>query len=218
MRIKEKVEQAALTAGKPVDAVRIVVASKYSQDISELIALKHSGAEAFGENRLQSLEDKHREALSAGETLKWHFIGHIQSNKVKKIVWMADLIHSVDSVKIAGLIDREANSAGKIQKILLQLKVSAETSKTGFTKDEIGAACGKIVKMANMEVDGLMVIPPMVSPDELVPHFRLASNTLTELQSLYNVGGTLSMGMSGDFELAIQEGSNMVRVGSAIWR
>lgn len=216
--IKERIKQAAVRANKPADSVEIIVASKYTDDIEELAALEKLGVTAFGENRLQSLEGKHNDSLQAGLQLKWHFIGHIQSNKARRVVQLVDLIQSVDSIKVAEIINGHAAAIDKRQKVLLQLKVSDEPAKTGFTLDEISDACAAVTKLANLSVAGLMVIPPIVTAQELISLFRLASNTLTKLQSLYNIGDTLSMGMSGDFELAIQEGANMVRIGSAIWR
>lgn len=218
LAIKQKIEAAAREADRTADAVKIVVASKYSTSVEELLALSDIGVEAFGENRLQSLEDKYYQTQELGKNLNWHFIGHLQSNKVKKAVSIVELIQSVDSLKIASIIDQSARDIGKKQKILLQLKVSKEVSKTGFSDEDIISVCKDITQLKNIQVQGIMTIPPMVDRGELAKLFKFASGTLSKLQSLYNIGDTLSMGMSGDYELAIKEGANMVRIGSAIWR
>jgi len=177
---------------------------------------------------LDIAESKIQEALPKFEVLsndlkciKKHFIGHLQSNKAKKAVLNFDMIQSLDSIDLANDINRHAKDINKIQKCLIELKVSQEETKTGASKEKVVEIYNHCVSnCSNILICGIMTIAPYFEDKELVrPYFKLAYNTFKNIQKLRNDSNfnILSMGMSDDFEIAIQEGSNMVRVGTAIF-
>lgn len=218
MAVRDEINQAAQKTSRRFENIKIVVASKYISSLEELAFINSLGIEALGENRQQDLSAKRDLLLSAGVNATWHFIGHLQSNKARKIVRVAELIQSVDSLKIAEKINKYAAEAEKQQRILLQLKLTDEPPKTGILPNKIDIICRKIAKMPNIKIDGLMAIAPHAATEEIRTLFKKARNTLINLQSLYNIGDILSLGMTNDYIVAIEEGSNMVRIGSAIWR
>ncbi len=178
-----------------------------------------AGATIIGESRVQEFEDKYEELLPCEK----HFIGHLQTNKVKKVVQFFDLIQSVDSLKLIRDIDRKANAIDKVQKVFLQVNIGKEPQKYGFGLDEIEVAISEIRLLKNVQVGGLMCIPPFVSPEETRSYFKRMKVLFDELKQ-ENSGNQdnidiqeLSMGMSGDYKIAIEEGATMVRVGSAIF-
>lgn len=173
-------------------------------------------------------ESKIQEALPKFEVLSntlnginKHFIGHLQSNKAKKAVLNFDLIQSLDSIDLANDINRHAKDIGKVQKCLIELKVSQEETKTGASKEKVVEIYNHCISNCpNISICGIMTIAPYFEDKELVrPYFKLAYNVFENIQKIKNDSNfnILSMGMSDDFEIAIQEGSNMVRVGTAIF-
>ncbi|WP_292467423.1 YggS family pyridoxal phosphate-dependent enzyme [Methanolobus sp.] len=175
-----------------------------------------AGATIIGENRIQEFEDKCDYLLPC----KKHFIGHLQTNKTKKVVELFDLIQSVDSLKLAHEIDQKAREAGKVLDVYVQINIGSEPQKYGFGLDEIKQTIKKVQTLENIQVTGLMCIPPYVSPEEARLYFRKMKTLFDELQQ-ENAGNIniqeLSMGMSGDYQVAIEEGATMVRIGSAIF-
>jgi pyridoxal phosphate enzyme (YggS family) len=175
-----------------------------------------AGATIIGENRIQEFEDKCDYLLPC----KKHFIGHLQTNKTKKVVELFDLIQSVDSLKLAHEIDQKAREAGKVLDVYLQINIGSEPQKYGFGLDEIKQTIKKVQTLENIQVTGLMCIPPYVSPEEARLYFKKMKTLFDELQQ-ENAGNIniqeLSMGMSGDYQVAIEEGATMVRIGSAIF-
>ncbi|AAM03937.1 YggS family pyridoxal phosphate-dependent enzyme [Methanosarcina acetivorans] len=175
-----------------------------------------AGAPIIGENRVQEYEDKRDDILPC-ET---HLIGHLQTNKVKKAVHLFDVIQSIDSMKIIRDIDRRARDIGKVQKVYLQVNIGNEPQKYGFGPDEIKNAITEIRSLRNVRVEGLMCIPPFVPPEQTRPYFKKMKALFDEMkqENRDNIDiRTLSMGMSGDYRIAIEEGATMVRVGSAIF-
>ena len=178
-----------------------------------------AGATIIGENRVQEFEDKRDDILPCER----HLIGHLQSNKVKKAVDMFDVIQSVDSLKLIRDIDKKARDIGKVQQVFLQVNIGDEPQKSGFALDEIAQAMEDIRPLENVQVKGLMCIPPFVSPEETRSYFRKMKSLFNRLQQECNEADNnidireLSMGMSGDYRVAIEEGATMVRVGSAIF-
>ena len=169
-----------------------------------------AGLTTFGENKVQ--EAKAKIPLVSGRA-RWHFIGHLQSNKVRDAVQLFDVIHSVDSVKLAEEIDKWAERAGKTQPILLELNLAGEASKHGMKPEDVTDALARISQLPRLEVRGLMTVPPYVEdPEKVRPYFR-------QLRVLRDQLGLreLSMGMSHDFEMAVEEGATIVRIGSAIF-
>ncbi len=175
-----------------------------------------AGATIIGENRVQEYEDKCADILPC-ET---HLIGHLQTNKVKKAVDLFNLIQSVDSLKLIRNINRRAGDIDKVQKVFLQVNIGNESQKYGFGPDEVKRAINEIHSLGNVRVEGLMCIPPFLPPEQTRPYFRKMKTLFDEMkqENRDNIDiRELSMGMSGDYRVAIEEGATMVRVGSAIF-
>jgi hypothetical protein len=175
-----------------------------------------AGAAIIGENRVQEYEDKREEILPC-ET---HLIGHLQTNKVKKAVEFFDVIQSVDSMKVINNIDGRARDIDKLQRVFLQVNIGNEPQKHGFRLDRIKEVIKEIRSLQNIRVEGLMCIPPFVPAEQTRPYFRKMKALFDEMKQ-ENRGNIdiqeLSMGMSNDYMVAIEEGTTMVRVGSAIF-
>lgn len=175
-----------------------------------------AGATIIGENRVQEYEDKRDDILPC-ET---HLTGHLQTNKVKKAVHLFDVIQSIDSLKLIRNIDRRARDIGKVQRVYLQVNIGNEPQKYGFRPDELKNAITEIRSLRNVRVEGLMCIPPFVPPEQTRSYFRKMKALFDEMkqENRDNIDiRTLSMGMSSDYRIAIEEGATMVRVGSAIF-
>lgn len=184
-----------------------------SERINEAI---RAGARIIGENRVQEYEDKCEDILPC-ET---HLIGHLQTNKVKKAVDLFDLIQSIDSLKVIRNVNGKAGDIDKIQKVFLQVNIGNEPQKYGFGLDEIKKVITEIRSLRNVRVEGLMCIPPFLPPEQTRPYFRKMKVLFDEMkqENRDNIDiRELSMGMSGDYRIAIEEGATMVRVGSAIF-
>ncbi|ATU08845.1 YggS family pyridoxal phosphate-dependent enzyme [Methanohalophilus portucalensis] len=175
-----------------------------------------AGAAIIGENRVQEYEDKRKEILPC-ET---HLIGHLQTNKVKKAVEFFDVIQSVDSMKVINNIDSRAGDIDKVQRVFLQVNIGNEPQKHGFRLDRIEEVINEIRSLQNIRVEGLMCIPPFVPAEQTRPYFQKMKALFDEMKQ-ENRGNIdiqeLSMGMSNDYMVAIEEGATMVRVGSAIF-
>jgi pyridoxal phosphate enzyme (YggS family) len=178
-----------------------------------------AGVTILGENYVQEARDKFKALVQY--PVSWHFIGHLQSNKAKYAVRLFDLIHSVDSLKLARELDRQAAKVGKIQQILVQVNISGEDTKSGISSEEAPRLIAEISQMQNLAVKGLMTMPPyFYQPQKVQPFFAALRELRDRIrdQSLPNVSlDELSMGMTGDFEVAIKEGATLVRIGTAIF-
>ena len=187
-----------------------------AQRVREAVA---AGLPACGENRVQELRDKN--ALGAYEGSELHFIGTLQKNKVKYLVGVVKLIHSVDSVELMQAIDKQAQKLGIIQDILIEINTGGESTKSGLAPEELSNALYEASKLPGIRVRGLMTIPPIcVDGTENIPFFQLlkqlfVDNSEKKYDNVYM--DFMSMGLSGDFETAIACGSNMIRVGTAIF-
>ncbi len=184
-----------------------------AQRINESI---RAGATIIGENKVQEYEEKCDELLPCEK----HLIGHLQSNKVKKAVQLFDVIQSVDSLKLIQEIDKKARAINKIQKVFLQVNIGNEPQKFGFADNEIARVLTEIHTIKNIHVQGLMCIPPFESPEETRSYFKRMKVLFDEMQQKKqdNIDiQELSMGMSSDYRIAIQEGATMVRIGSSIF-
>jgi len=216
--VLDRTRSAMLEAGRDEGTVRLVAASK-AVSIDRLREAINAGVRIVGENRLQEALAK-IEALK-GERITWHFIGQLQRRKVRAVVGVFELIHSVDSVELATEIDRRAADAGLRQRILLEINLGAEQSKAGFLADEVEQALPQLATLNHVAIEGLMAVPPSVrEAEQSRPYFcrlrelavRLASQGLPGI-SLKE----LSMGMSNDYVVAIQEGATLIRLGTAIF-
>ena len=218
--ILERIRAAADRTGRRPEAVRLVAATKFVP-IDRIIVAAEAGVRCFGENRLQEALPK-LDALRDRADISWHFIGRLQRRKVKAVVGRFDLIHSVDGVDLAREIDRRAGASGIRQAVLLEVNVGGEGSKAGVAPEDAGAALAALDAMPNLDVRGFMAIPPPVrTAEEARPYFRRLrelAHSLMEANRFSRVKmNELSMGMSGDFEVAIEEGATIVRVGAAIF-
>jgi pyridoxal phosphate enzyme (YggS family) len=217
-QVKARVAAAAKACGRDENDILLIGATKMNdaQRVREAVA---AGLPACGENRVQELRDKN--ALGAYEGSELHFIGTLQKNKVKYLVGVVKLIHSVDSVELMQAIDKQAQKLGIIQDILIEINTGGESTKSGLAPEELSSALYEASKLPGIRVRGLMTIPPIcVDGTENIPFFQLlkqlfVDNSEKKYDNVYM--DFMSMGMSGDFETAIACGSNMIRVGTAIF-
>lgn len=216
-RVEERIEAAARRARRDPLSVRLVSVSKTigPERIREAI---EAGVQILGENYIQEAQKK-IEVLGAG--ISWHFIGHLQKNKAKFAVRLFDLIHSVDDFALAEELNRAAEKNVKIQEVLLQADLSGEETKFGAAEGEILQLAERISGLKNVSVRGLMTMAPFSdNPEDSRPHFRKLRSLRDRLAQMKIPGiamDELSMGMSGDFEVAIEEGASLVRIGTAIF-
>ncbi len=214
-QIRERMASAAARAGRPAEAVELVAVSK-TQPPEALREAFASGQTLFGENRVQEILAKQPLLPSA---LRWHLIGPLQSNKVRKVLPRVEMIESVHSLDIARDINRIAAELGLHPRVLLEVNVAAESSKHGFSAELLKARLEELYALDRLYIQGLMCIPPPAAdPGKSRPYFAGLRGLRDELERL---GGAplpeLSMGMSHDFEVAIEEGATLVRVGSALF-
>ncbi|MDI6605867.1 MAG: YggS family pyridoxal phosphate-dependent enzyme, partial [Candidatus Omnitrophota bacterium] len=206
-------------------SVTIVAVTK-NRNIEQIKEAVEAGITDIGENRVQEAVLKFRELANLRTceqvTTRWHMVGHLQTNKVKEAVRIFDLIHSVDSARLALEIDRQAAAINKIQGILVEVNTSGEESKFGIKADEAIEVIKEISKLKNINIKGLMTVASVVdNPEKARPYFRILRELRNKICELWTIGQyglwTLSMGMSDDFEVAVEEGSTMVRLGRAIF-
>lgn len=214
--VQKRIADAAARAGR-TDAITLVAVTK-NHPVEYMKEAAANGITDVGENRVQEALQK-LEAFPENQ-LKWHLIGHLQTNKAKHAVEHFDLIHSVDSEHLLKAVNKEAAKLGKVQDILLQVNVAREESKFGMEVEEFPTMCELAKTLANVRVQGLMCIAPNFEHVEDVrPIFRIAHALYEDMKSKFPDGQIqyLSMGMTHDFEIAIEEGANVVRVGTAIF-
>ncbi len=214
-RVLSRIEEARKRSPYGQD-VTLVAVTKFHplSDMEEVISL---GVTDVGENRVQEMEGKFK---SLTLPVRWHLQGHLQKNKVKKAVAMADLIQSADSLEILKEIDKRAGEIDKVQDVLLECNISGEESKTGISKENLPALIEEAKGLSHVRVLGLMCMAPNYEDVEMTrPVFREAHNLWEEMKKQFPDGqiSILSMGMTHDFEIAIEEGATMVRVGTAIF-
>ncbi len=215
--VKEKILQACERVGRNPSEVKLIAVSK-TKPVSMIEEAIACGQTVFGENKVQELCDK---IPQLPVDLEWHLIGHLQRNKVKYIVDKVALIHSVDTVRLAKQISQEAVKAGVTVKILLEVNVAREESKFGFMEEEVEEAVREIATFPNIQIVGLMTIAPFVTdPEENRIYFKKLHQLCVDIgkKNIDNIRmSELSMGMTGDYEVAIEEGATMVRVGTGIF-
>lgn len=218
-RIREDINEAAIKSGRTPDDVRLMAVTK-TVDVKYInYAISDCGIDLIGENKVQEFLLKKDELKLDG--VEKHLIGHLQSNKVKKIVPLVDMIQSVDSLKLAKVISDEAGKINKTMEVLLEINIGDEDSKTGFDKAAFIESLYEISELPFIKVKGLMTIPPICdTPADAESYFALMSDFYNEIKAGnyanfdFNI---LSMGMSGDYKEAIIHGSNLVRIGSSIF-
>jgi pyridoxal phosphate enzyme (YggS family) len=213
--LRERISAATIRSGRVAADVELLAVSK-TKPVEILQEAVEAGQLAFGENRVQEILLKHPQLPSK---LHWHLIGPLQSNKVRKVLPLVEMIHAVDSLAIAKDINRIAGELGLHPKVLIEINVAAESSKHGFSPDQIREHLEALYELDRLDIQGVMCIPPFdLALEKVRPYFV----NLRELRDdLEKRGGSpllqLSMGMSHDFEVAIEEGATIVRVGSAIF-
>lgn len=211
LKISERIKALCSRINKEVASISIIAVSK-NRSVEQIRQIVDAGIINIGENRVQEATIKYK-AFRAHSAIKWHLVGHLQTNKVKEAVKIFDLIQSVDSLRLAREIDQQANKIDKIQDILVQVNTSAEATKYGFDPSEVIEALKEIKELKNISVKGLMTIGLLVDdPEKARPCFK-------KLREIGDKTGLeiLSMGMSDDFEIAIEEGANMIRIGRGIF-
>ena len=216
-RVREQMAEAAIRSGRRPEDICLVAASKTmgAEAVREAIL---AGVDAVGENRCQELTEKLAQGAYTGAPL--HFIGHLQQNKLKYLVGKADLIQSVDSEELLRLIHKRAEALNIRQSVLLQVNIGREEQKGGVDPDRLPDLCALAGTLSHVRLEGLMAVPPVFAGQENYPFFAEMYQLFVDIRAkkydniCMNI---LSMGMSGDFSAAIQAGSNMIRVGTAIF-
>jgi len=216
-RVKERIAAAALRAGRRPESVKLVGVTK-TVDLPRVELAVQAGLEILGENYVQEAREKiqHFRGL-----VRWHFIGRLQSNKAKHAVQLFDLIHTVDSLRLAEELNRRAGAIGFVIPVLIQANLAAEATKGGVRVEGVRALIEQAAGLDHLRIRGLMTMPPYFDdPERARPYFRRLRGLSEEVAALGLPGvemTELSMGMSGDFEAAIEEGATLVRVGTAIF-
>jgi PLP dependent protein len=215
--IQNRIVAAAKRAGRDPASIRLVVVTK-TIDPERIREAAAAGALILGENRVQEAKEKIEQL---GAIAQWHLIGRLQTNKAKYAVKLFDLIHSVDSIDLALEIDRQAAKTGKVQDVLIEVSIAGESAKAGVEREGAAGLIREAAKLRNISIKGLMTIPPFLDdPEEVRPYFRALRDLAADITQ-EGISGVsmreLSMGMSNDFETAIEEGATMVRVGTAIF-
>lgn len=212
--VRARIEAAAVRSGRPGEAVTLVAVSK-TIPVEGIREALEAGVTILGENRVQEAREK---IARLPEGAAWHLVGHLQTNKAKLAVELFDCIHSLDSIRLAEELDRHAAAAGKVVRCLVEVNLGEEAQKSGATEAETRALLEAAPRLPHLSVTGLMAIPPFLDdPEEVRPYFR----RLRELRDALRAEGfplaELSMGMTGDFEVAIEEGATLVRIGTALF-
>ena len=215
--VRERIAKAAEKIGRREDDILLVAVSKM-QPLEKIYQAHQAGIENFGGNRVQDLLLK----ISESEVeLNWHMVGHLQSNKINKVIGNVEMIQSVDSMNLLEKLATNGEERGVTSKVLLQVNTSGEDSKFGFQQENVFTACELVENLSYLEIHGLMTIGPFTDDkSRIVKSFTSLRNLSEELNRYSSAKikmNYLSMGMTGDFEIAIGEGSNLVRIGTAIF-
>lgn len=216
--VEKKIAEACERAGRPRESVQLIAVSK-TKPVPDLMEALNYGHNVFGENKVQEIRDK-VEAMGT-EGIHWHMIGHLQANKVKYLIGVVDLIHSVDNDKLAAEIEKQAAKHDVVMDVLCEVNMAGEETKFGLKPEETMDFVKRISELPHLKVRGLMTIAPYTEDPE---SNRVYFKRLRELKDRINAEhipgvdmDTLSMGMTGDYEVAIEEGATLVRVGTGIF-
>jgi len=218
--LKGRITAACARIKRDPATITMVAVSKgrTAQEVYEAI---QAGITDIGENRVQEALIKYNDKrLALGDMrIRWHMVGHLQTNKVKEAVRIFDLVHSVDSIRLAAEIDKQAARVNKVQDILIEVKTSPEATKSGLNPEELAAMVEEAVKLKNINIKGLMTIAPVGEyAEQPRPYFRMLRELKEKINpSVNNRLTLLSMGMTDDFEVAIEEGADIIRLGRAIF-
>lgn len=214
LRVKERIERSARASGRDPREIKLVAVSKTVEPARIREAIE-AGASILGENYVQEAQKK---IEVMGRPIAWHFIGHLQSNKAKVGVQLFDVIHSLDSVHLAEELNRRAVQADRVLQVLIEVNLAREVSKFGTDEDKLFALARKVKELDHLSLEGLMTMPPFFeTPEESRPYFVELRKWKERMEREGIPIKELSMGMSNDFEIAIEEGATYVRVGTAIF-
>ena len=215
--VEKRIQAACDRSGRKREEVLLVAVSK-TKPVEMIEEIMAAGIVEFGENKPQELRDKYEVLL---KNLHFHMIGHLQTNKIKYVIDRAVLIHSIDSIRLAEAVNAEAKKHDRIMPVLVEVNVAQEESKSGFLVEETEKAIREIAKLSNIRVEGLMTIAPFVENAEENRQYFVKLRKLSVDIAAKNIDNVtmhhLSMGMTGDYEVAIEEGATMVRVGTGIF-
>jgi pyridoxal phosphate enzyme (YggS family) len=215
--VRRRMKAAAIRAERNPETVELVAVSK-TVDIPRIREAMAAGIQILGENRIQEAEEKISEV---GRSVSWHLVGHLQTNKAKLAVSLFDLIHSLDSLRLAEALERQAIMQGKAVPVLVEVNLAQEESKSGVTPEDLIPLLRSCSSLSHLRVLGLMAIPPFFErTEEVRPYFRRLRELAVQISAMKieNIEiKHLSMGMSHDFEIAIEEGATLVRIGTAIF-
>jgi len=220
--VQQRIAAACARAGRNAAEITLVAVSK-TVEAARIRAAIAAGVRVLGENRVQEAQDKLAElrTLSDEQRVQWHLIGHLQSNKARRAVELFDAVHSVASLKLAEKLNQVAHELNKRLPIFIEVNLGGEDSKAGLAAPEVLPLCEAVSRLVHVELKGLMAVPPFLEESEAVrPYFRRLRQLRDEAIKAGIVGtqfGELSMGMSNDFEVAIEEGASFVRVGTALF-
>jgi len=216
--IEEKIRDAAMRAGRKAGEIKLVAVSK-TVGIEKIEEAINAGITLLGENRVQEAAKKIQDLkFKIQRSVEWHMVGHLQKNKAKLAVRLFDLIHSLDSLELAERLNQYAMQADKVQRVLVQVKLSEEETKHGIPVDQAVRLIEQVQSLEHLRIDGLMTLPPYFDdPEDVRQYFRRLREFRDDLQGRGYALPELSMGMSHDFEVAIEEGATMVRIGTAIF-
>jgi len=215
--LQERIAQAASRAGRDPGEISVVAVTK-TRTPQEVETALQSGIRIVGENRVQETETKKAQVSVAGQ---WHLVGHLQTNKAKKAVALFDMVQSVDSLRVAAALDKRAAQVGRLLDVLVQVNTSGAPQQSGAAPDELQALVEQIAPLANLRLRGLMTIGALTDDETSIRACFSQLRELTDQVAVSRLAGVemqyLSMGMSGDFELAIAEGANMLRLGTVLF-
>lgn len=220
-KVRERIERVCVRIGRKKEEVQIIAVTK-TVPVNLILEAIRCGLDNIGESRVQESQDKFQSLHTVSPNLVWHMIGHLQRNKANRAVEIFDMIQSIDSTKLAENVNRNAAAVGKVQECLVEVKVSEEPAKSGVKTEELKSLLGYCQTLKNLRLTGLMVMAPFFEDKEKSrPYFTKAREIFERIfipvSSFKAISPILSMGMSHDFEVAVEEGSNMVRIGSAIF-
>ncbi len=218
-KVKDKIKESAEKAGRKCEKITLVAVSK-NHSAESIKVLKNAGVKLFGENRVQELEEKDNKLKKDNIELDWHFIGHLQRNKVKYLMRMpnCNMIESLDSWRLAKEINKRAKKNNKIIPLLIEINIAEDENKYGIKPNEVETFLKKVIKLDNIEIKGLMTIVPYTEdPEEIRPYFRKMRKMQQDLHDRVHPLPELSMGMSNDYRIAVEEGATIVRIGTAIF-
>lgn len=214
LQVQERIRAAAGRAGRGMSSVALVAVSKMIP-VEVIREALDAGVTILGENRVQEARIK-MAALS--QEVTWHLVGHLQTNKAKTAVQLFEMIHSLDSLRLAEALDRSGQQAGKTVRCLVEVNLGGEESKSGTTEEGVRSMLENAARLSHLRIEGLMTIPPLLpDPEQVRPYFRRLRTLRDKLTGEGFHLAHLSMGMTHDFEVAVEEGATMVRIGTAIF-